>query len=85
MEKGECRHSISLNLEGEHARLFVLVLLFMKTNENLAPIGALDYERTRSCGHMKERYFCNQGTDFGRNYWGNTEGAKYSKSLVLLW
>jgi hypothetical protein len=25
MEKGECRHSVSLNLEGEIARLFVLV------------------------------------------------------------
>ncbi len=57
----------------------------MKTGENLAPIGALDYKRMRSDEHMKERYFCNGGTNFGRNYWGNTEGATYSKSLVLLW
>ncbi len=85
MEKGECRHFISLDLEGKRARLFVLVLLLMKTGENLAPIGALDYERMRSREHMKERYFGNRGTDFGRNYWGNTQGAKYSKSLVLLW
>ncbi len=42
----------------------------------LAPIGALDYERMRSRKHMKEKYFCNRGINFGRNYWGNTEGAK---------
>ncbi len=33
---------------------------------------------------MKERYFCIRGKDFGRNYWGNTEGAKYSKKLGLI-
>lgn len=83
MEKGEHR---SPDLEGKHACLFVLVfLLFTKTDKNLAPIGALDYKRMRSSKHMKERYFCNRGTDFGRNYWGNTEGPKYSKNLILLW
>jgi hypothetical protein len=86
VEKGERRHSIFLDLEGKRARLFVLVFALHENQwEFLALIGALDYERTRGREHMKERYFCNQGTDFGRNYWGNSEGAKYSKSLVLLW
>jgi hypothetical protein len=56
MEKGECRHSIPLDLKGELAHLSVLVFFFMKTSGNLVPIGALNFGRMRSHGH-KERSF----------------------------
>jgi hypothetical protein len=40
----------------------------MKIGGNLAPIGAVDYERMRSCGH-KERSFLE-----GVSFWAKTIG-----------
>jgi hypothetical protein len=37
----------------------------MRTNGNMAPIGALDYWRMRSCGHIKCGNFFSKGDPFG--------------------
>ncbi len=40
-------------------------LLVMSTNGNMALIGALDYWRMRSCGHIKGGKFSSKGDPFG--------------------
>ncbi len=51
-------------------------LFFMKTHGSMALIGALDYKRMRSCGHMKVGSFAIKGIllVFG----GEKKKTKYS-------
>jgi len=51
----------------------------MKTGENLASIGTLDYGRMRSHIHKNDGIFSQLGLLFGE-FLGDIEGAKYSKA-----
>jgi hypothetical protein len=82
MDKGKCRYSVSLDWNTSLQAYLFWFLLFMKTRGSMAPIGALDYRRMRSCGNMKDGSFAIKGLllVFGEN----KKKTKYSNVGLCL-